>query len=107
MQLTEYYNKNNILTINSDPKTIKGTKKGYLTAIMYLSPHKISGRNLCPFASLGCIKACLFSSGMGKFSNVIEGRVNKTNYYVQNRIGFVTQLIKEIEKTKSEKISGR
>ena len=29
--LKEYYSKKNLLSINQDSKTIKGTKKGYLT----------------------------------------------------------------------------
>ena len=36
---------NQLLSINSDSKTIKGLKKGYLTGIMYLSHSKISGKN--------------------------------------------------------------
>ena len=39
-----------LLSINADAKTIKGNKKGYITAIQYLSPYKDSGVNLCPNA---------------------------------------------------------
>ena len=46
MNYIEYYRRNNLLSIEQDSKTIKGTKKGYLTAIMYLSPYKLSGKNL-------------------------------------------------------------
>tara|TARA_R110002012_G_scaffold84403_1_gene211223 strand:+ start:400 stop:1140 length:741 start_codon:yes stop_codon:yes gene_type:complete len=102
---TEYRIPKNLLSIDN-AKTVKGEKLGIKTYILYLAPHKQNDLkvNICKFASKGCIIACLFSSGMGKFSNVIEGRVNKTNYYVQNRVGFVAQLIKEIEKTKKRHI---
>ena len=55
--LKDYYKGKNLLSINADSKTIKGLKKGYLTGILYLAPHKISGSNLCPKASPGCAAA--------------------------------------------------
>ena len=35
-----------LLSVSSDPKTIKGLKKGYLTGIQYLAPSNISGFNV-------------------------------------------------------------
>ena len=43
----KYYKGKNLLSINQDSKTSKGTKKGYLTGILYLAPYKISGKNWC------------------------------------------------------------
>ena len=37
-----------LLSINADAKTIKGNKKGYLTAIQYLSPIRIAGLTCAP-----------------------------------------------------------
>ena len=79
-------------------KTIKGEKLGYLTAILYLSPYKESGFNMCPKASKGCIKACLYNSGHAKmYDSVNLGRMNKTKYFMHDRKRFITQLNKEIE----------
>ena len=82
----------------SSTKTEKGQKLGYITYIMYLAPHtqNSKGINLCPFASKGCIKACLFSSGRGRFTSVEKARINKTNFYVENRQTFLKQLCKNI-----------
>lgn len=98
-----YKKPNNLLsTVNA--KTIKGEKLGYTTYIMYLAPHtqNSKGINLCSHASKGCAKACLFGSGAARFEEVQNGKRNKTEYYLENRKGFMEQLVKEI--TKAEKI---
>jgi len=87
-----------LLSINSDTKTSKGTKYGYLTGILYLAPAKISGRNFCPNASEGCASACLYSAGRGKFSNVQQARIKKSRYFIEHRDEFMLNLINSIEK---------
>jgi hypothetical protein len=79
-------------------KTLKGEKLGYTTYILYMSPHKQNsrGKNLCPKATEGCKAACLFTAGRGKFSNVHAARVNKTEYFLSDRDGFMAQAAKEI-----------
>jgi hypothetical protein len=62
------------------------TAKNFLeTHILYLSPFTKNARsiNVCPWASNGCVFACLDTAGMGIFSNVQEARVNKTNFSLQ------------------------
>ena len=71
----------NLFCINSDSKTIKGLKKGYLTGIIYLAPYKLSGFNICPNA-VNCINSCLFNSGRGKFNNVYNARIKKANCFM-------------------------
>ena len=54
-----------LLSVGSDAKTRKGEKVKVLTAIQYLAPATEAGvGNLCPYASEGCITACLFTAGM-------------------------------------------
>ena len=103
----KYYSNKNLLSINQDSKTIKGTKKGYLTGILYLAPHKISGKNLCPHASKGCSEACIYIQGRGKFNNVQEARIRKTNYFLNDRENFMLDLYKSIIKLikKAEKLN--
>jgi hypothetical protein len=48
-------------------------------------------------ASEGCKKACLFTAGRGKFSNVKQARINKTIFFRDNRESFYYSLIKDIE----------
>jgi len=87
---------NQLLSINSDYKTSKGTKKGYLTGILYLAPHKISGKNFCASASLGCVLACLYKAGRGAFNSVQKARINKSKYFINDRINFMLDLIESI-----------
>tara|TARA_Y100000310_G_C20596020_1_gene770541 strand:+ start:343 stop:1134 length:792 start_codon:yes stop_codon:yes gene_type:complete len=98
----EYYKGKNLLSISSDSKTVKGEKLGYLTGILYLAPHKISGKNICPHATSGCSDACLYSAGRGKFSNVQAARIKKTNYFLTDKNNFMldlyTSIIKLIKK---------
>jgi hypothetical protein len=76
---------------------IKTAKNDLDTFILYLAPSTIvEGFNLCPFASEGCKKVCLYSAGRGKFSNVQEARINKTKFWAFNRQGFYIQLANEI-----------
>lgn len=55
-----------LLGINSDAKTVKGKKQGYLTGILYLAPANSSGINVCANASPACIAACLNYSGRNR-----------------------------------------
>ena len=85
------------LLTTENAKTTKGESLGYLTAILYLAPSSLSGRNVCSHASEGCIQACLFSAGMGAFSNVQDARVAKTKAFFANPKQFVEDLAKDIE----------
>lgn len=85
-----------LLTL-SNPKLEKGIKKGYLVAGLHLAPHRLSGYNVCPQASKGCIKACLNTAGRGRFSQA--ARVRKTKMFFEDRANFMLQLEKNIQTT--------
>lgn len=82
----------------------KTAKNELLTYIMYLAPYTTASGslkkvvNLCIKASKGCIKACLFTAGMGAFSNVMNARIAKTIYLITDRFKFCWQLYGELEK---------
>lgn len=82
----------------------KTAKNELLTYIMYLAPFTTASKglrkkfNLCIKASKGCIKACLFSAGMGVFSSVIKARIAKALFLIKDRQGFCWQLFGELEK---------
>jgi hypothetical protein len=92
------YKSDNLLSISSDAKTIKGLKYGFLTGILYLAPYKtISIYNTCAMAEIaGCDIACLYTAGRGAYSNVQNARINKTNWYYQDKQGFMLKLIENI-----------
>jgi ribosomal protein S18 len=83
----------------SDGKTnAKTSKNAIKTYILYLAPSNLSGANVCPYASPGCILGCLNTSGMGVFSNVQLARINKTLIFKENRPKFYIQLAEELLK---------
>jgi len=86
---------------NTNSKLAKNEKYGYDTSyILYLSPYKQNdkGKNVCPKASKGCISGCLFTAGLGVFSNVQKARIDKTNLLFSDRQTFLTMLWNELEK---------
>ena len=86
-----------LLSINADAKTIKGNKKGFITAIQYLSPYNSSGVNLCPGAkNAQCWKPCLESSGHMNFKQSRDARLYRTKLYLTNQAEYFNQLVKEI-----------
>jgi hypothetical protein len=86
-----------LLSINADAKTIKGNKKGFMTAIQYLTPYTASGVNLCPNAkNANCHEACLVSSG--RMVMQTQARLNRTKLYLTNQAEYFRQLSIEISK---------
>ena len=84
-----------VLSIGADAKTIKGNKKGFMTAIQYLSPYDSSGVNLCANAkNAKCHVACLVSSG--RMVMAVDARLRRTKLYLTNQAEYFNQLTKEI-----------
>ena len=90
------YRAKRLLNFDNNAKTVKGQKYKYLTGILYLAPARTSGFNVCPMASAGCKASCLFTAGRGRFSNVYNGRLNKTLWYFLERESFLNKLRREI-----------
>ncbi len=91
-----------LLTL-SNPKTDKGTKYGYSTAILHLAPARLSGHNVCPAATPGCTAACLNTAGHGGIALTTKGdngvqqaRRRRTEYLFSDRAGFLATLAAEI-----------
>ena len=85
-----------LLSINADAKTIKGNKKGFMTAIQYLSPYDSSGVNLCANAkNAKCHVACLVSSG--RMVMAVDARLRRTKLYLTNQAEYFNQLTTEIK----------
>jgi hypothetical protein len=91
--------KTKLLSINSDAKTRKGSKFGFRTGILYLTPGR-SGADkvdLCPSASAECRGACLaFSGRAGIFPEIKRARDRRRAFFLQDRDGFFAQIKKEI-----------
>ncbi len=77
----------------SNSKTAKNSKYGrYLSYILHLAPSRVSGTNVCPMASKGCIATCLNTAGRGQFNSVQAARIRKTKLYVHQRDAFMNLL---------------
>ena len=97
--VVNFYRPSSLLSVGVDAKTIKGEKFGYLTGILYLSPSDLSGVQVCPMAELaGCAYGCLNMAGRGQFNSVQAARLNKTQYYLQDRQSFMIDLVRDINK---------
>lgn len=97
IQIKQYKDVKNLLSKGGNAKI---NKNEITTFNLSLAPHtqNVKGINLCPKASKGCALACLFTAGRGKFTNVQQARINKTNYYLFDKQKFMDQLAKEINK---------
>jgi len=77
---------------HSSAKTEKGEAIGYLTGILYLAPHTLSGSgNVCPWAA-SCKKGCLNTSGRGAFNSVQKARIAKTRLFFADQKAFLETL---------------
>ena len=94
--------------LGTSTKVVKGEKRGVLTAILYLAPHELSvpfgGRNMCAFATPGCIAACLVT--YGRLAMNRNSAIWKTLAYVHFREWFMAKLDHEItlHTAKAEKL---
>ena len=107
-----------LLNIDANPKTIKGRRKGYVTAVLYLSPADSSGTELCGMAELaGCKAGCLNTAGRGGMAagnatfvaangealpdNTIQkARLARTSFFLSDQTAFMAKLVRELERAK-------
>ena len=91
------FKKRNLLSEGStNAKTAKNSLKSY---ILYLSPYNQNskGINICPNASKGCIFGCLNTAGLaGVYSSIINARIAKTDFYINERTAFINKLLNEL-----------
>lgn len=109
MNYSEIFKKRSLLSEGTtNAKTAKNSLKSY---ILYLSPYNQNskGVNICPNASSGCIKACLFTAGRGKFNSVQLSRMQRTDFYIYERQAFINKLLNELMRLnkKAEKLGER
>lgn len=79
-----------------NPKVLRGTAKGYATAILHLAPAWSSGRNTCPAHSAECAAFCLNTSGRGGMLLTQAARVRRTKMFFEERAAFMAQLHADI-----------
>jgi hypothetical protein len=86
-------------------KAIKAGDYGYLNAIHYLAPASLSGTNLCPHASAGCIALCLgWESGQAgmvsydtQINSVRASRIVKAQRFMKERAAYLLDVVRAID----------
>lgn len=99
-KFTDWFSKkpDQMLRLDGSTKVIKGNKLGYRTAILYLSPAKLSGQQFCPNAKLaGCIDACLNTAGRGMMTGVQMSRLRKSLFWQQYQAEAIALIKHEIK----------
>lgn len=83
----------------SNPKIAKNGKVvGVLSFPLHLAPASLSGFNVCPQASQGCIAACLHTAGNPAYmAGKSASRITKTQAFMRERKAFMALLAFEIE----------
>ena len=84
----------------SPGKTNAKTKKNLRpTKILYLHPSVVDGKDMCPHATTGCRASCLNTAGLGGvYPSIQKSRLERTKFYVQNRVQFYDRVQTEINK---------
>jgi hypothetical protein len=97
-----------LLTQNS-AKTKKGEKHRYLTGVLYLAPHSVSGTNVCTSSSSECRTACLWGAGRLGLTAGRMATIARTLYLNHYPDRFRDRLFLEILKlqNRAEKIGYR
>lgn len=78
---------------------VKTAKNSLSTYYLSLQPASLNskGVNLCKFSTKECRSQCLQYAGRQSFSNVVQSRERKTEFFVNDRKSFLTKLWKELE----------
>jgi hypothetical protein len=86
-----------MLRLDGNAKTVKGNKKGFKTAILYMAPANMSGENLCPMAFIAqCDSACLFTAGRGAMTSVAMSRLRKALFFQQYQAEAIAMIKREL-----------
>jgi len=89
-----------LISIDTNAKTVKGQKEGFLTGILYIAPANLSGYNTCGMEKIAdCGKACLNTAGLGGvYSSIQEARIKKARLYFEDRELFMHNIVLDIKK---------
>lgn len=80
----------------SNTKTAKNSMHTYYLSLQPTNLNSM-GENLCKFSTKECRQACLQFAGRQSFSNVVQSRTRKTEYFVTRREEFLKELWAELE----------
>ena len=86
-----------VLFNRNNPKTIKGSKKGIRTIVLYGAPAKKSGVNMCAMSGIAqCDEPSLDEAGRGQMTSTQMSRLRKTLFMQQFWDMFLIMFKKEV-----------
>lgn len=91
---------NQLFSISTNAKTVKGEKLGYLTGVLYLAPAKLSGYQVCAMAATAnCEEACLNKAGLGGvYTSIQRARIAKTKRFFEQREAFMADIVYSVKR---------
>jgi hypothetical protein len=105
---------NQLFSISTNAKTVKGERLGYLTGVLYLAPAMLSGYQVCAMASTAqCEEACLNKAGLGGvYTSIQKARIAKTKRFFEEREAFMLDIVYSIKRLiklsrKQRRVKGR
>lgn len=71
---------------------------GLRLLMLALSPHTISGDDVCPHSTPGCRAHCVAFSGNGKYDTVTRARIARTRLMIDEPLAFLSLLVHLLDK---------
>lgn len=88
-----------LLTLHSAKIDKSNRDTRYLNAVQYLVPGPVCGETgICPHASLGCGRVCLYYAGRGRFTGVRRARGRRTRLFLINPEQYFDLLRAELDR---------
>ena len=86
------------LLTSQNPKLQKSRMLGYYTVGLHLAPFNLANPavNLCKHSTKSCRSTCLFYSGHGSMSKIMESRIELTKFFLTEQERFMRELECEI-----------
>jgi hypothetical protein len=70
--------------------------------MLALAPAELSLHNVCPHSTAGCREHCVAYSGNGKYNTVINARIARTTFLVDNPVEWFSLLVHLLDKETSK-----
>jgi len=87
----------NLLTSNSKADKTNNLLYQFVVKFLQLAPANMANKHetVCRYSTPGCRESCLIFTGNGRYPKVINGRTNKTLFYLNDNQLFMEKLMVE------------
>lgn len=85
-----------LLSTNAKLSKIPGSNEKFLIRGLSMAPHKMSGKNVCPWAGFCALVCVLWFAGRTVMENVRRAMIARTELFFTDRPEFLRQLYREL-----------